>query len=302
MVDPHHRFPADAGGGRACRSRSGGTRPTRPKAQGGCPVGPGGACGSGVVRHSVHSAGCAPGSRAALRGGGPYPATGVERRVPTIAAATRSSESSETPPPTSCWCSSQDDGGSRRWRRSSRCSRTPSANHRRTPGACCCTTGCRWSSPKSASSKIQRFRQCARAFGRGRARSSGFMVSTPRPPRPGDDTGERDAELMTVAREVARRGAPAIVAGDLNDVGWSRTSRRMRAVGGLGDPRIGRGLLATFDCEPADRAALAGRSRLRHNALPRVRTGAAGLRRFGPLPVVRRRGTPVRPPVRQRPR
>ncbi len=69
----------------------------------------------------------------------------------------------------------------------------------------------------------------------------------PRPPRPGDDTAQRDYELTLVAREIAaRRGEPAILAGDLNDVGWSRTSRRVRRVAELSDPRIGRGLYATF--------------------------------------------------------
>ena len=69
----------------------------------------------------------------------------------------------------------------------------------------------------------------------------------PEPPWPGDDTGERDAELVTVGRRVRADGRAAIVMGDLNDVAWSRTSRLFRKVGGMKDPRIGRGFYPTFN-------------------------------------------------------
>lgn len=69
----------------------------------------------------------------------------------------------------------------------------------------------------------------------------------PEPPWPGDDTGERDAELVTVGRRVRAEGRAAIVMGDLNDVAWSRTSRLFRKVGGMKDPRIGRGFYPTFN-------------------------------------------------------
>jgi endonuclease/exonuclease/phosphatase (EEP) superfamily protein YafD len=69
----------------------------------------------------------------------------------------------------------------------------------------------------------------------------------PRPPRPGDDTGDRDTELTLVAREIRQRRWPAILAGDLNDVAWSRTSRQLQQTAALRDPRVGRGLFATFN-------------------------------------------------------
>ena len=69
----------------------------------------------------------------------------------------------------------------------------------------------------------------------------------PEPPLPGDDSGERDAELVMVGREVRDEGRAAIVMGDLNDVGWSRTSRLFRKVAGMSDPRIGRGFYPTFN-------------------------------------------------------
>ena len=69
----------------------------------------------------------------------------------------------------------------------------------------------------------------------------------PEPPLPGDDSGERDAELVMVGRRVRDEGQAAIVMGDLNDVGWSRTSRLFRRVAGMADPRVGRGFYPTFN-------------------------------------------------------
>jgi endonuclease/exonuclease/phosphatase (EEP) superfamily protein YafD len=71
----------------------------------------------------------------------------------------------------------------------------------------------------------------------------------PEPPLPGDDSGERDAELVLVGRQVRDEGRAAIVFGDLNDVAWSRTSGLFRRVGGMNDPRVGRGLYPTFNAK-----------------------------------------------------
>ena len=70
----------------------------------------------------------------------------------------------------------------------------------------------------------------------------------PRPPAPqeNDRSTERDAELLLVAEAVRDARGPVVVAGDLNDVAWSRTTRRFQHISGLLDPRIGRGLYGTF--------------------------------------------------------
>lgn len=69
----------------------------------------------------------------------------------------------------------------------------------------------------------------------------------PKPPRPFHSTTSGDVELMLVAREVRGSRTPAIVAGDLNDVAWSRITRQFQAISGLQDPRVGRGLFSTYN-------------------------------------------------------
>jgi endonuclease/exonuclease/phosphatase (EEP) superfamily protein YafD len=69
----------------------------------------------------------------------------------------------------------------------------------------------------------------------------------PTPPRPGDDTENRDAELVLVGREVERSAGPSVVLGDMNDVGWSSTTRLFQKVSRLLDPRKGRGMYSTYN-------------------------------------------------------
>jgi endonuclease/exonuclease/phosphatase (EEP) superfamily protein YafD len=68
----------------------------------------------------------------------------------------------------------------------------------------------------------------------------------PEPPQIDNDVEERDAELLLVAKEVARSKRPAIVCGDLNDVAWSHTTKLFQRISGLLDPRVGRGIYPTF--------------------------------------------------------
>lgn len=75
-----------------------------------------------------------------------------------------------------------------------------------------------------------------------------LFVVHPRPPFPteDDDTKERDAELVLVAKEASKLNGGVIVAGDFNDVAWSATTELFQEISGLIDPRRGRGFYNTF--------------------------------------------------------
>lgn len=73
----------------------------------------------------------------------------------------------------------------------------------------------------------------------------------PRPPEPirGKDSSARDAELVLYGRLLRGERRPVIIAGDLNDVAWSPTTRLFLKLSQLLDPRRGRGFYNTFHAQ-----------------------------------------------------
>nr|WP_299240075.1 endonuclease/exonuclease/phosphatase family protein [uncultured Halomonas sp.] len=76
-----------------------------------------------------------------------------------------------------------------------------------------------------------------------------FHALHPRPPSPSESDVSlwRDAELLLVGKSIEQsEHQPTLVAGDLNDVAWSATTRRFCRVSHMLDPRRGRGMFSTF--------------------------------------------------------
>ncbi len=77
-----------------------------------------------------------------------------------------------------------------------------------------------------------------------------FIGVHPRPPLAfSQSTTLRDATLLLAGREAWAAPLPSIVAGDLNAAPWERTARRMLRLGGLVDPRQGRGPMSSFHAQ-----------------------------------------------------
>ncbi len=77
-----------------------------------------------------------------------------------------------------------------------------------------------------------------------------FVVFAVHPPPPSpteeENSKERDGELLSIAKRIIEIDLPVVAIGDLNNVAWARSSQLFKKKGNLIDPRIGRGLIATF--------------------------------------------------------
>lgn len=74
-----------------------------------------------------------------------------------------------------------------------------------------------------------------------------FTGLHPYPPIPRFSQADRDRQIAIAARMARIGDSPAVAMGDFNDVAWSRSSQHFREVGGYLDPRVGRGVMASFD-------------------------------------------------------
>ena len=84
-----------------------------------------------------------------------------------------------------------------------------------------------------------------------------FVGLHPQPPVPGVDTDERDAQILYAARFARVSDRPLVTMGDFNDAAWSDTAQRFKSYGRYVDPRVGRGIYASFDANhPLIRCAI----------------------------------------------
>lgn len=77
-----------------------------------------------------------------------------------------------------------------------------------------------------------------------------FVGLHPQPPTPdGADTDERDAQIVYAARFARQTDMPLVAMGDFNEAAWSKGAVEFKRVGGYVDPRVGRGLFASFHAQ-----------------------------------------------------
>ena len=62
-----------------------------------------------------------------------------------------------------------------------------------------------------------------------------------------DNEGKEEKAMIKVGEKVKQTNTPTIVAGDFNDVAWSKTNTMTKAGGKLNDVRVGRGFYNSFD-------------------------------------------------------
>jgi len=75
-----------------------------------------------------------------------------------------------------------------------------------------------------------------------------FWGVHPPPPSPTEKptAKQKDAELILLAKQLSDEKLPVLVAGDFNNVSWSKTSKLFSKVSGLKDARLGKGVYGTF--------------------------------------------------------
>ena len=75
-----------------------------------------------------------------------------------------------------------------------------------------------------------------------------FFGVHPPPPSPTEEvtSKERDGDLLSTAKRVQEINKPVIVAGDFNNVAWSKSSILFRKTSHLIDPRVGHSFVSTF--------------------------------------------------------
>ncbi|MBF9253253.1 endonuclease/exonuclease/phosphatase family protein [Pontibacter sp. 172403-2] len=75
----------------------------------------------------------------------------------------------------------------------------------------------------------------------------GMYTVHPQPPQFMKNTETRGAELLLVAKQAKENPLPCVVAGDLNDVAWSKTTKLFKEISTMIDPRVGRGFYNTYN-------------------------------------------------------